>query len=99
MNPPSGCRFHTRCPFVIDRCREEMPALAPWSDGHLTACHRAAELPAAGEATASHVAPVAAQRLALYAQRRAESVPPPPPDRRCRPGAGSPLCVHGLLFA
>ena len=73
MNPPSGCRFHTRCPFVIDRCREEMPVLARWSDGHFTACHRAAELPPAGEVIeAGRVAPLAAKRLALYAKRRAE---------------------------
>ena len=45
MNPPSGCRFHTRCPFVIDRCRAEMPPLRKWSDDHFTACHRAEELP------------------------------------------------------
>ena len=72
MNPPDGCRFHTRCPFVIDRCRTEMPLLTPWRDGHLTACHRAADLPAIDETTASSVAPAAAKRLALYAQRRAE---------------------------
>jgi oligopeptide transport system ATP-binding protein len=71
MNPPSGCRFHTRCPFVIDRCRVEMPELTRWGDGHLTACHRAADLPATDETTASHVAPAAARRLALYAERRA----------------------------
>ncbi|HTW71224.1 MAG TPA: dipeptide ABC transporter ATP-binding protein [Acetobacteraceae bacterium] len=71
MHPPDGCRFHTRCPFVIDRCRTEMPALASWADGHLTACHRAAELPAMDETAASHVAPAAARRLALYARRRA----------------------------
>jgi oligopeptide transport system ATP-binding protein len=71
MNPPTGCRFHTRCPFVIERCRVETPVLAPWSDGHLTACHRAAELPATDETIASHVTPVAARRLALYAERRA----------------------------
>ncbi len=71
MNPPAGCRFHTRCPFVIDRCRVEMPALAPWTDGHLTACHRAGDLPATDETAASHVAPAAARRLALYAERRA----------------------------
>ncbi len=73
MNPPSGCRFHTRCPFVIDRCREEMPLLRTWSEGHLTACHRAEELPPAGEVIEpGHVAPMAAKRLALYAKRRAE---------------------------
>jgi len=71
MNPPPGCRFHTRCPFVIDRCRVEMPALRPWRDGHLTACHRAEDLPPADEAAAGVVAPMAAKRLALYAQRRA----------------------------
>jgi peptide/nickel transport system ATP-binding protein len=39
INPPSGCRFHTRCPFVFDRCRSEEPVLRPISDGHLSACH------------------------------------------------------------
>ena len=40
MKPPSGCRFHTRCPFAFDRCRVEEPALKPSSaDGRLVACH------------------------------------------------------------
>ena len=40
INPPSGCRFHTRCPFVFDRCRSEEPELRPVRDnGHLSACH------------------------------------------------------------
>jgi peptide/nickel transport system ATP-binding protein len=40
INPPSGCRFHTRCPFVFDRCRTEEPLLRPIGDrGHLSACH------------------------------------------------------------
>jgi oligopeptide/dipeptide ABC transporter ATP-binding protein len=43
LNPPSGCRFHTRCPYVIERCRVEPPQLT--GNGHLTACHRTAELP------------------------------------------------------
>ena len=71
MNPPAGCRFHTRCPFVVDRCRTEIPVLSFWADEHAVACHRAAELPAVDETAASHVAPVAAKRLALYAARRA----------------------------
>jgi peptide/nickel transport system ATP-binding protein/oligopeptide transport system ATP-binding protein len=45
LNPPSGCRFHTRCPYVIDRCRVERPVLVADNDGHATACHRTAELP------------------------------------------------------
>ncbi len=72
MNPPAGCRFHTRCPFVIERCRTAMPTLSPWSDGHLTACHRAADLPSLTHATAGGIAPTAARRLALYAARRAK---------------------------
>jgi peptide/nickel transport system ATP-binding protein len=39
INPPSGCRFHTRCPLVQDRCRTEEPALRPVGDGHVSACH------------------------------------------------------------
>lgn len=39
INPPSGCRFHTRCPFAFDRCRVEEPQLRPVTAGHLSACH------------------------------------------------------------
>jgi peptide/nickel transport system ATP-binding protein len=40
INPPSGCRFHTRCPFAFDRCRTEEPTLrAVDGAGHLSACH------------------------------------------------------------
>jgi peptide/nickel transport system ATP-binding protein len=39
INPPAGCRFHTRCPYVFDRCRVEEPVLRPVGDGHLSACH------------------------------------------------------------
>jgi oligopeptide/dipeptide ABC transporter ATP-binding protein len=46
IDPPSGCRFHTRCPFVIERCRIEAPQLLPSAVGHLTACYRVDELPA-----------------------------------------------------
>jgi peptide/nickel transport system ATP-binding protein/oligopeptide transport system ATP-binding protein len=45
LNPPSGCRFHTRCPYVVDRCRVEVPQLLADGTGHATACHRTAELP------------------------------------------------------
>jgi peptide/nickel transport system ATP-binding protein/oligopeptide transport system ATP-binding protein len=47
LNPPAGCRFHTRCPYVIDRCRVEVPQLSSNAAGHLTACHRSDELPPA----------------------------------------------------
>jgi len=39
INPPEGCRFHTRCPYVFDRCRGEEPQLQPTERGHLAACH------------------------------------------------------------
>jgi len=46
INPPPGCRFAPRCPFVIDRCRTEYPALReiPGSPGQTVACHRAEEV-------------------------------------------------------
>jgi peptide/nickel transport system ATP-binding protein len=39
INPPSGCRFHTRCPFAFDRCRSEEPQLRLVGEGHQSACH------------------------------------------------------------
>lgn len=43
-NPPSGCKFHTRCPFVQDRCRTDVPALREQGTEHFTACHFAEDL-------------------------------------------------------
>jgi len=39
LNPPTGCRFHTRCPLVQDVCRRIEPKLTPTADGHAVACH------------------------------------------------------------
>ncbi len=39
INPPSGCRFHTRCPYVFDRCLTEEPKLRAVGEGHVSACH------------------------------------------------------------
>jgi oligopeptide transport system ATP-binding protein len=39
VNPPTGCRFHTRCPIAFDRCRVELPAFNLYEDGHRAACH------------------------------------------------------------
>jgi peptide/nickel transport system ATP-binding protein len=38
-NPPSGCRFHTRCPYVMEVCRTEVPKLVPVKERHRVACH------------------------------------------------------------
>ena len=73
MNPPEGCRFHTRCPFVAEICRSETPHLTELADGHAAACHRAHEIPAMAAAEGvGHTSAVAAKRLALYASRRAQ---------------------------
>ncbi|BDE05871.1 ABC transporter ATP-binding protein [Vulcanimicrobium alpinum] len=39
VNPPSGCRFHTRCPVAFDRCTTEIPAFKEYETGHRAACH------------------------------------------------------------
>ena len=39
MNPPAGCRFHTRCPYATDKCRQAVPAFKEHAPGHWAACH------------------------------------------------------------
>ena len=39
IEPPRGCRFHTRCPRAQDLCREAEPPLRPFGPNHLAACH------------------------------------------------------------
>jgi peptide/nickel transport system ATP-binding protein len=59
INPPSGCRFRTRCPFAEPVCTELAPRLGDWSDrvSHLAACHMADPTSShsrAGKIPASH---------------------------------------------
>ncbi len=45
VDPPPGCRFHTRCPYAqLERCPDEVPALRAIESGHLAACHYAEEI-------------------------------------------------------
>ncbi|MCH6264121.1 MULTISPECIES: ABC transporter ATP-binding protein [Neobacillus] len=44
INPPSGCRFHTRCPFATEKCNNEEPALRKLGENHFVSCHYAEEL-------------------------------------------------------
>lgn len=39
INPPSGCRFHTRCPYATARCKEEVPEFRELAPNHWAACH------------------------------------------------------------
>ncbi|MBV8152741.1 MAG: ATP-binding cassette domain-containing protein, partial [Candidatus Eremiobacteraeota bacterium] len=39
VNPPSGCRFHTRCPVAFERCKVEVPPFTEYRPGHFAACH------------------------------------------------------------
>lgn len=64
-NPPSGCRFHTRCPYARDHCKTESPTLG--GDGHQVACHFWEEI--AGTRTATRPgrkSERAEARFALY---------------------------------
>ncbi len=71
-NPPSGCRFHTRCPFVQPtRCRDEVPSLRAFASGHTVACHWVERIEA-GAIEPHEVEPVFQAPLP-------EPVPEPPP--------------------
>jgi peptide/nickel transport system ATP-binding protein len=71
-SPPPGCPFHPRCPFAIDRCRAEVPALREVAPGRRAACHRAAEV-------LDGLPPPAPAAVFTPGPQRAG--PPGPPDR------------------
>ena len=54
INPPSGCRFHTRCPLATEVCSQVEPPLAEYPGGHLAACHHPLNV---SEAEAASAAP------------------------------------------
>ena len=69
-NPPSGCRFHTRCPFAREDCAARIPELRPAADETRVACHYwqeiAATRPSAGLTPADGRSEGAQRRFALY---------------------------------
>ena len=52
VNPPTGCRFHPRCPFAQDLCRQKEPQLLEVEPNHFAACHFWDEILARGQTTA-----------------------------------------------
>jgi oligopeptide/dipeptide ABC transporter ATP-binding protein len=44
IEPPAGCRFHPRCPYAVEVCRQQVPVLEEAEAGHMVACHRWREL-------------------------------------------------------
>jgi len=76
IDPPPGCRFHTRCPHVVERCRREEPALEE-SGAHAVACHRWREI-ASPAATPPRDAPGRARLERLQARFAGPGLASPP---------------------
>src|SRR6266496_524345 len=69
INPPSGCRFHPRCRYMTDICREVEPPLVDYGKGHFAACHH----------------PLNLDKEALESARVSERLTPEAADERAKP--------------
>jgi len=69
INPPSGCRFHPRCRYMTDICREVEPPLVEYGKGHFAACHH----------------PLNLDKEALESARVSERLTPEAADERAKP--------------
>jgi oligopeptide/dipeptide ABC transporter ATP-binding protein len=88
ISPPSGCRFHTRCPRATDVCREVEPPLAEYANGHVAACHHPLSVEESEVATAiySPLSPLSAGRL-MPGGREAPPEQPEPAAATAKPGS------------
>ncbi len=77
INPPSGCRFHPRCRYATQVCKEIEPPLVDYGNGHLAACHHPLNVDAAALQAAQVAAstPAAADEHALPRDTSGESDP------------------------
>jgi oligopeptide transport system ATP-binding protein len=80
INPPTGCRFHPRCRYATEICREVEPPLADYGNGHLAACHHPLNVDTATLAAvrAAPETPAAADDSALPEDTSGESHPAAP---------------------
>jgi oligopeptide transport system ATP-binding protein len=78
LDPPPGCRFQSRCPYVRDRCRAEAPPLADSNDKHFVACHFWREIAADAGSVPTHRPPNRrlTQLQAFFRRRAAAGAPP-----------------------
>jgi oligopeptide/dipeptide ABC transporter ATP-binding protein len=83
INPPSGCRFHPRCRYATDVCREIEPPLVDYGHGHLAACHHPLNVDQATLAqvgVAEQQTPAAADETALPKDTSGRSNPSAAPS-------------------
>jgi peptide/nickel transport system ATP-binding protein len=74
--PPSGCRFHTRCPYAKAKCQAEEPDLRDIGDGRMVACHFTGDLALKGiQSGIADRSPAAARRFDIYGAARAATAP------------------------
>ncbi|WP_328535883.1 ABC transporter ATP-binding protein [Streptomyces sp. NBC_00344] len=57
LDPPAGCRFHTRCPLAVDRCRTDIPGLRTFDGGRQASCHLVADDGTPPDASSASVIP------------------------------------------
>ncbi|WP_293718022.1 ABC transporter ATP-binding protein [Stappia sp.] len=69
LNPPAGCRFHTRCPLASEICAIERPVLSEVEPGRQVACHHWQSVESDAEALEPEPSPAARRRLVLYRAR------------------------------
>jgi len=86
INPPSGCRFHPRCRYMTDICREVEPPLTSYGNGHIAACHHPLNVDKATLAQAT----VSGRYTPAAADERAKAEDPAKGEAHPIPESGSP---------